>query len=546
MKNTKKFTPDDDAQLLSFWRQGDTSAYEKLLWKYEKTLFTLAQFLTDNQEDAGEAVAGAFAEAYQKIDTLRSTVRFSNWITGLTLARTRPLTAKQPAGPPLVNTGEEGGGGKPSPPLSARRAEDSGPGRFSQDPVQSKLFACLKSLPREFQEIVVLRHVQGYPVADISTIIKLREEVVSDRLSQAQDLLVKCLKSAMGYGEKVADPSPERSALAHANIRRKLAAYLDNQMNDRDKEEVKRHLGSCGSCREELAEQEWIIENLRSIATSHPPSWLSGRILAKLNELPAAVAKTVGSTGKERRAVLLFLATVLAVVAGAFALRLLAPGTKPVTPTAATTARNKAPLSPPATAPQTGTSSLGKLFSLYAPREKGESAATPEDHGEVNPLPSAPAAPPSLPVPPPPLQETVPAPKALPEGQAEPVAKKSRPGAELALPTDWGEDLPPSKALPRKAPAPRVRSSGEMEVLLSSADPVAAQQAIERAVIRLGGRINGRAHSGGSDILFSQIEVSSSYELINRLGKIGNLLELPHIPEGAEGPIDLAIKVQQK
>jgi len=65
---------------------------------------------------------------------------------------------------------------------------------------------------------------------------------------------------------------------------------------------------------------------------------------------------------------------------------------------------------------------------------------------------------------------------------------------------------------------------------------------IERAVTSLGGSVTGRGYSGGRDILYVRIDVESVMELMGRLGKIGTIQELPAIPDGVFGQIDMVIK----
>ena len=77
---------------------------------------------------------------------------------------------------------------------------------------------------------------------------------------------------------------------------------------------------------------------------------------------------------------------------------------------------------------------------------------------------------------------------------------------------------------------------------LNSADPVAAAHDIENAVTAIGGKVNGRAYSGNTSIIYTSVEVDSFFSLMSRLEKIGRLQELPQLPEEAEGTVDLVIK----
>ncbi|HEX2769531.1 MAG TPA: DUF2275 domain-containing protein, partial [Geobacteraceae bacterium] len=72
--------------------------------------------------------------------------------------------------------------------------------------------------------------------------------------------------------------------MEHAEIRRKLPAYLDNAVATEEKEEIKRHLGRCGSCRGEIADLELTIGYLKSLPEVEPPSWLTAKIMAKVQD----------------------------------------------------------------------------------------------------------------------------------------------------------------------------------------------------------------------------------------------------------------------
>jgi hypothetical protein len=79
-------------------------------------------------------------------------------------------------------------------------------------------------------------------------------------------------------------------------------------------------------------------------------------------------------------------------------------------------------------------------------------------------------------------------------------------------------------------------------VLLNVRDPDTAQEAIERVVTSLGGAITGRGYSGGRTMLYARVDLDTVMDLMGGVGKIGTILELPHIPEGASGTIDLTIR----
>jgi hypothetical protein len=166
---------------------------------------------------------------------------------------------------------------------------------------------------------------------------------------------------------------------------------------------------------------------------------------------------------------------------------------------------------------------------------EGRQPRTPLPSAGPAPQKSSPAAAPSLP--PPAYRPEQPA--AI--HRAPPLQKRENAESSPQLPAEWS-DSPPSNRIPlKKTPAPRP-GSGEVAVVLSAPDPLAAGKEIEAAVTSLGGRITGRAYSGGNDILYTRIEVEKLIELMGRLGKVGKMQELPDLPPNAEGTIDLVIK----
>jgi hypothetical protein len=72
--------------------------------------------------------------------------------------------------------------------------------------------------------------------------------------------------------------------MEHGEIRRRLPAYLDNAVAAEEKEEIKRHLARCGSCRGEIADLELTVGYLKSLPEVDPPPWLTARIMATVRD----------------------------------------------------------------------------------------------------------------------------------------------------------------------------------------------------------------------------------------------------------------------
>jgi hypothetical protein len=205
----------------------------------------------------------------------------------------------------------------------------------------------------------------------------------------------------------------------HTEIRRKLPAYLDDDVSAEEKQEIKKHLGTCGICRGALADLELTMWHLKRLPEIEPPPWLSEKILSKVRvpvePKPSPWLRIFSPTGVKLPLVVLALLLLCGI--GFFIFRTLGP--KVIVP-----APSPAPLkTTPRPAPAGPSRSLGVPAPLRAPSP----VVTPT-------LPEAPAA-----VPPSGGEASFPAPAHIPSPAPKAV-------------------LPPTPALPEES---EVQSAGE-------------------------------------------------------------------------------------
>lgn len=76
---------DGDAALVSSLASGDRGAFEVLVKRHQRRLFRTALNITNNREDAEDAVQDAFLKAFKHLDSFRGDSRFSTWLTRITI-----------------------------------------------------------------------------------------------------------------------------------------------------------------------------------------------------------------------------------------------------------------------------------------------------------------------------------------------------------------------------------------------------------------------------------------------------------------------------
>lgn len=87
-----------DLDLINSTLAGNTSAYEVLLKRHQRFVFSLALRYTRNREEAEEVAQDVFVKAYRSLATFKQTAKFSTWLytitytTAMTCLRKKRLT----------------------------------------------------------------------------------------------------------------------------------------------------------------------------------------------------------------------------------------------------------------------------------------------------------------------------------------------------------------------------------------------------------------------------------------------------------------------
>jgi len=71
---------DSDAALVAATKSGETPAFEKLVVRYERRVFAVAQRITNNREDAEDVVQESFHKAFIHLGDFQEKSRFSTWL----------------------------------------------------------------------------------------------------------------------------------------------------------------------------------------------------------------------------------------------------------------------------------------------------------------------------------------------------------------------------------------------------------------------------------------------------------------------------------
>jgi RNA polymerase sigma-70 factor (ECF subfamily) len=86
---------DDDLVLVHACKNGDSTAFDELVRRYDRRLLRIAQHVTHNLEDARDAVQEAFLKAFRKLSQFQENSQFSTWLIRITVNESLMRLRKQ-------------------------------------------------------------------------------------------------------------------------------------------------------------------------------------------------------------------------------------------------------------------------------------------------------------------------------------------------------------------------------------------------------------------------------------------------------------------
>ena len=164
-----------DTELVLRYRGGDRHAFDTLMGRYSKRVFSVVFRVLNNREDAFDVTQTAFLKAYQHLGQYDVAQSFSPWLCRIAvneaLDRIRAQHATQALDDALVDNHE-------GPADLAIREQD--------DVV---LQHALMQLQPDYRTLIVLKHLQGCSYEEISRILECPVKTVKSRLFTAREAL---------------------------------------------------------------------------------------------------------------------------------------------------------------------------------------------------------------------------------------------------------------------------------------------------------------------------------------------------------------------
>ncbi len=190
---------EDEPALVAAAKAGDISAFEALVGRYERKIFRLTQNITQNREDAEDAMQEAFLKAFEHLQEFQGNSRFYTWL--VRIAVNQALMKLRKRRPNQVSLDEDIDTGEESIP---RDVEDWGPSpedRYEQRELGGILEGVISELEPSFRIVFQLRDIEELSTEETAEALGLSVPAVKSRLLRARLKLRQKLNRYFRQGE---------------------------------------------------------------------------------------------------------------------------------------------------------------------------------------------------------------------------------------------------------------------------------------------------------------------------------------------------------
>ena len=164
----------DDAELVRQTLQGDTGAFESLIQRHQRPLFTVAYRMLGNREDAADAVQSALVKAYEHLARFDARHKFFSWMYRIVINECLNMRRSR----------------RPEDALSPVLAAAGTP--FDQAAAgqrAAQVERALLGLSDESRAVIVLRHFGDLSYDEIAEAVGVPAKTVKSRLYEARQKL---------------------------------------------------------------------------------------------------------------------------------------------------------------------------------------------------------------------------------------------------------------------------------------------------------------------------------------------------------------------
>jgi len=163
---------------------GDTAAFEELVRRNTKRVFSVALHITRSREDAEEITQETFLKAFLHLNDFEERAQFSTWLTRIAVNAALTNVARLPRAKVVLSEEREREASSAAEEIPDWRPNPEQ--LYSRSQLQQLLRQALEELPQAYSTVFLLRDVQGLSITETAAALRLSIPAVKTRLLRAR------------------------------------------------------------------------------------------------------------------------------------------------------------------------------------------------------------------------------------------------------------------------------------------------------------------------------------------------------------------------
>lgn len=191
-------TNEEILSLIKRCKNGDMTAFEDLVYAYEKLVYATALRMLNNHSDAQDVTQEVFIKIYKKLDMYKPTYSFGAWITTITSNTSIDYLRKHKK-QSLLSLDKEIEFEDSTVGITIESTEPTPEDEILRKEKQELIKQAIEMLDEESRELIILRDINGISYNEIADHLGLKLGTVKSKISRAR---IKLQKTILNLGEQ--------------------------------------------------------------------------------------------------------------------------------------------------------------------------------------------------------------------------------------------------------------------------------------------------------------------------------------------------------
>jgi RNA polymerase sigma-70 factor (ECF subfamily) len=177
---------DEDQVLIKKTLKGEKKAFEELMRKYEKKIFSFVIRMVRNEETAIDLTQDFFIKIFTVLDKYNFEYKFSTWAYRICYNLVIDHIRKNQA---QVNSLDDDSISAKDMLSSENVSRDDGFKSLSREETRVYIWKVVDHIPLKFRELILLRYIQDLKYEEIAEITALPVGTIKNRIFKAKEIL---------------------------------------------------------------------------------------------------------------------------------------------------------------------------------------------------------------------------------------------------------------------------------------------------------------------------------------------------------------------